>query len=194
MRLEWKGEKETERTSVWREGGRGDEVSGRGRREEGRKRVRAYLGMEDKLWTIHEMLIPDADEPIRIVYGCWVLVVRSDAEFGVLKKRKTRRKVSLVLLLLFLFDARFGRKGGLTFGDQSTAVTDLPFVHLSSSKEQTSLIFFPSSSSLRESKTRRVGQVSRFVSSLERNGKSETKRSQVQVRLTDSHRSQGYNP
>ena len=44
------------------------------------------MGMEDELWTIYEMLVPDADETIGVIDSCWVLVVGGDAEFGVLRR------------------------------------------------------------------------------------------------------------
>lgn len=52
--------------------------------EGGRGKDETNLRMEDKLRTIYEMLVPDADETIGIVDGCWVLVVGGDAEFRVL--------------------------------------------------------------------------------------------------------------
>jgi hypothetical protein len=48
--------------------------------------TRAYLRVEDELWTIDEMHVPYGNDTIRIIQGCGVFVVRRRSQFGILGK------------------------------------------------------------------------------------------------------------
>ena len=48
---------------------------------------RPYLRVEDKLWSVQKVEVPDAGDSVRLVDGHRVLVVRRDEKFGKLEAR-----------------------------------------------------------------------------------------------------------
>jgi hypothetical protein len=93
-----------------------------------------YLGVEDVFGALEEVHVPDADDPVGLVYCRRVLVVGRDAELRVL-----RRPVSA---------ARSRETDVCTFGDQSMSVIERLRQYRSSQNSHTRFTRFPSESSL----------------------------------------------
>jgi hypothetical protein len=80
MRLEWNGEKVTERTSDY------IQIRVLLRRKE---KKAADLRMEDEFRTFEKMQIPHRDNPVRFIQCCWIFVIRGNTKFGILTTTST---------------------------------------------------------------------------------------------------------
>lgn len=107
----------------------------------------AHLRVEDELGPVQQVLVPDADEAVRVRDGARVLVVRRDRELRELARRGRWSSAPGL--------GQGDGFGGRTLGDQSRPVTDRFLVQRSSSNVQTCLTVRPLSSSLRSEEKRR---------------------------------------